>query len=79
MCIRDRLQPLSLDPGLKNNFEKKETYLNLKFEQKNETRIEGSSLSKAELEDAITRVNKKNKNSGLAAALKNTVGGTLIV
>lgn len=74
-----KLQPLNLDPGLKNNFEKKETYLNLKFEQKNETRIEGSTLSKAELEDAITRVNKKNNNSGLAAALKNTVGGDLIV
>lgn len=74
-----KLQPLSLDPGLKSAYDKKETTINLKFEQKNETRIEGSSLSKAELEDAITRVNKKNNNNGLAAALKNTVGGDLIV
>lgn len=74
-----KLQPLSLDPGLKSAYDKKETTINLKFEQKNETRIEGSSLSKAELEDAITRVNKKNNSNGLAAALKNTVGGDLIV
>ena len=69
-----KLQPLNLDPGLKNNFEKKETYLNLKFEQKNETKIEGSSLNKAELEDVITRVNKKNNNIGFATALKNMYG-----
>ena len=69
-----KLQPLSLDPGLKSAYDKKETTINLKFEQKNETRIEGSSLSKVELEDAITRVNKKNNNIGFATALKNMYG-----
>ncbi|WP_462424940.1 hypothetical protein ABF215_13820 [Fusobacterium sp. THCT13E1] len=69
-----KLQPLNLDPGLKNNFEKKETHVNFKFEQKNETKIEGSPLSKAELEDVITRVNKKNNNTGFATALKNMYG-----
>lgn len=68
-----KLKPISLETGLKNNYEKKETVVNIKFEQKNETKIEGSTLNKVELEEMINKVNKKNNDRGYEE-LKNMYG-----
>lgn len=68
-----KLKPISLETGLKNSYEKKETVVNIKFEQKNETKIEGSTLNKTELEEMIRRVNEKNNEKGYEK-IKNQYG-----
>lgn len=73
-----KLKPISLEAGLKNNYEKKETVVNIKIEQKNNTKIEGSRLSQTELEEAMKKVNRNNEEE-VVAKLKNTYGGGLNV
>lgn len=68
-----KLKPISLETGLKNNYEKKETVVNIKIEQKNNTKIEGSRLSQTELEEAMKKVNKNSEEEAVAR-LKSLYG-----